>query len=71
MFEHALKLPTNPITLNIEMKRDGNGARTCWAANSFLYFSQRLRIPLRGLLPSPASCSAALSAVSSSIACWG
>ena len=50
MLEHALMLPTDPITLNIEMDRDGNGARTCWATNSFLYFSQQLRIPLRGIL---------------------
>lgn len=44
---------------------------TCCVAKSFLYFSQRERMPFRGLDPSPASCSAALSALSSSAACWG
>lgn len=46
---------------------DSNGR----AGSSFLYFSQRVLIPLRGFEPSPASCSAALSALSSSWACCG
>jgi len=44
---------------------------TWLAANSFLYFSHLLLMPFRGLEPSPASCSATLSALSSSKASWG